>query len=64
MDSLRSTVSGFGAAIIAVALVAITWFILPRIDQYLKITAVNDCGRVSKYEARPDVNTFYNLSFG
>lgn len=64
MDSIRSTVSGFGAVVIAVALVVVAWLLLPRIDQYLRIVAVDDCGKVAKYETRPDVNTVVTYPLG
>lgn len=57
MDAKRSLSGNVGLIVLGVAIVVTVWMLLPRLDQQMRITAVNDCGKISKYETRPDGNT-------
>ncbi len=61
---MKTILGNLSGILIAIAMVVVAWMILPRLDQYLRITALNDCGKVAKYETRPDINTLVTYPLG
>lgn len=57
MDTKDTILGNIGGILLAAAVIFALWMLLPRLDQYLRIMAVTDCSKISKYETRPDGNT-------
>lgn len=49
-NSNNSILPFVGQLILAVTLVVVSFLFLGKIDKFLKLTAIGDCGKISSYE--------------
>lgn len=56
--------SAVNTIIIGVAFIVAVYLTLQKVDKFLQIKAVDDCGKISRYEVSPDEKTKITYPLG
>lgn len=61
----QMSVQAVGSVVTAVVIAIFGWFVLTRVDTYLRIKAVDDCGNRAKFEREdPDLRAKITYPLG